>query len=64
MKCYLEYTGPVRCSPGIQKVVLSRAYKPFAYRNRVSKKVVFIPWSESSDLCYRASNDTQETHLI
>ena len=30
VKRYLEYTGPIRCSPGIQKVVLSRAYKPFA----------------------------------
>ena len=29
-KRYLEYTGPIRCSPGIQKVVLSRADKPFA----------------------------------
>jgi hypothetical protein len=31
---YLEYAGPIRRPPSIQKVVLSSAYKPFAYRKK------------------------------
>lgn len=53
-KCYLEYTGPIRCSPGIQKVVLSSAYKPFAYRNSLEKGLVCVTVSDTRDLLYGA----------
>lgn len=69
-ECYLENTGPVRCSPGIQKVVLSSAYKPFPYRKRVLKKpcsCYFVRHQrfplQSNKLVTENSTDLQQTRV-
>lgn len=54
-KCYLEYTGPIRCSPGIQEVVLPSAYKPFAYRKRVWKKVLSVVLCQTPEIALQST---------
>jgi hypothetical protein len=52
VRYYLEYTGSIRCPPGIQKVVLSSTYKPFACRRRVLKNAVFLLLCDIPRICF------------